>query len=187
MCGFTRHLQLAIPCACCERWPHEVSPRTRCSSRAAGNRAPFLTHLVRRRFVALEKIGSEPHPPSRHLPRTSAANTVARSISFRSSLDASVSRSREQPMPHRLDRITAEIPKSARKPVRVILREKFGQLGANFGIVGIIRRGPVHETAKGRRIPAARPGYVIRALQEGSASFAGTTAERSRLRSAKAA
>jgi hypothetical protein len=69
-------------------------------------------------------------------------------------------------MPHRLDRITAEIPNSARKPVRVILREKSGQLGANFRIVDMIRRGPMHGTAKGRRIPAARPGYVIRALQE---------------------
>lgn len=69
-------------------------------------------------------------------------------------------------MPDRPDQIVAEIPKSARESVRVILREKAGQLGADLRIASTTGRGPMRETAKGIRIPAAQLGDVIRALQE---------------------
>ena len=69
-------------------------------------------------------------------------------------------------MPDRPDQIVAEIPKSARESVRVILREKAGQLGADLRIASTTGRGPLQETAKGIRIPVARLGDVIRALQE---------------------
>jgi hypothetical protein len=69
-------------------------------------------------------------------------------------------------MPDKPDRIVAEIPKSAREAVRVILREKAGQLGADLRIASTTGRGPMRETQKGIRIPAARLGEVIDALRE---------------------
>ena len=69
-------------------------------------------------------------------------------------------------MPDRPDQIVADIPKSARESVRVILREKAGQLGADLRIASTPGRGPMKETAKGLRSPAARLGEVIDALRE---------------------
>ncbi|MFB0488386.1 hypothetical protein ABIE45_000972 [Methylobacterium sp. OAE515] len=69
-------------------------------------------------------------------------------------------------MPDQADRIVAEIPKSARESVRVILREKSGQLGADLRIASTTGRGPMRETQKGLRIPASRLGDVIDALRE---------------------
>ncbi|GEN01529.1 hypothetical protein [Methylobacterium radiotolerans] len=48
----------------------------------------------------------------------------------------------------------------------MILREKSGQLGADLRIASTTGRGPMRETAKGLRIPAARLGEVFTALRE---------------------
>jgi hypothetical protein len=59
-------------------------------------------------------------------------------------------------MPDRPDQIVAEIPKSARESVRVILREKSGQLGADLRIASTTGRGPMRETAKDPGCPVWR-------------------------------
>ncbi|GJE49958.1 hypothetical protein GOFOIKOB_2999 [Methylobacterium tardum] len=69
-------------------------------------------------------------------------------------------------MPGRPDRIVAEIRKSARESVRVILREKGGQLGADLRIASTAGQGSIRETQKGLRIPLGRIGELIDALRE---------------------
>ena len=63
------------------------------------------------------------------------------------------------------DRIVGEIPKSARESIRVSLRENGGALGCDLRVATTAGRGPMRETPKGIRIPLARLGEVIKALQ----------------------
>lgn len=73
------------------------------------------------------------------------------------------------------NRIVGEIPKSARESIRISLRENGGALGCDLR-VATTGRGPRRETPKGIRIPLARLGEVIRALQEAQ-RLAGQPAE----------
>lgn len=64
------------------------------------------------------------------------------------------------------DRLVGEIPKSARESIRISLRETGGTLGCDLRVAASTGRGPMRETPKGIRIPLARLGDVIHALQE---------------------
>ncbi|MCJ2039301.1 hypothetical protein MKK55_10170 [Methylobacterium sp. J-059] len=64
------------------------------------------------------------------------------------------------------DRLIGEVRKSARESIRVILREKRGDVGLDLRIAVTNGRGGLTETAKGIRIPLAQVGDVISALQE---------------------
>ena len=74
------------------------------------------------------------------------------------------------------NRIVGEIPKSVRECIRVSLRETGGALGCDLRVATTTGRGPMRETPKGIRIPLARLGEVIRALQEAQ-RLAGQPAE----------
>lgn len=65
-----------------------------------------------------------------------------------------------------LDRTVAEIPKGARESIRIALREKGGTVGAEMRVTTLNGRGVRTETPKGLRIPLARLGDTIAALQE---------------------
>ena len=64
------------------------------------------------------------------------------------------------------DRIVGEVRKSARESIRVVLREKRGDLGIDLRIAATNGRGVMCETAKGLRVPVAQIGDLISALQE---------------------
>ena len=64
------------------------------------------------------------------------------------------------------DQIVGEVRKSARESIRVVLREKRGDLGLDLRIAASNSRGVLCETAKGLRVPVAQIGALIEALQE---------------------
>lgn len=64
------------------------------------------------------------------------------------------------------DHIVAELPKSARERIRVVLREKGGNLGCEVRVATKNGQGILCETAKGLRIPLDRLDDVIEALQD---------------------
>jgi hypothetical protein len=64
------------------------------------------------------------------------------------------------------DQIVGEVRKSARESIRVVLREKRGDVGLDLRIAAANGRGVMCETAKGLRVPVAQIGALIIALQE---------------------
>lgn len=64
------------------------------------------------------------------------------------------------------DQIVGEVRKSARESIRVLLREKRGDLGLDLRIATANGRGVMCETAKGLRVPVAQIGALIAALEE---------------------
>ncbi|MCJ2103908.1 hypothetical protein MKK70_00620 [Methylobacterium sp. E-041] len=64
------------------------------------------------------------------------------------------------------DRIVGEVRKSARESIRVVLREKRGDLGLDLHVAATNGRGVMCETAKGLRVPVAQIGALIDALLE---------------------
>ncbi|MCJ2106775.1 hypothetical protein MKK70_15615 [Methylobacterium sp. E-041] len=63
------------------------------------------------------------------------------------------------------DRIVGEVRKSARESIRVVLREKRGDLGLDLRVAATNGRGVMCETAKGLRVPVSQIGALINALQ----------------------
>lgn len=74
------------------------------------------------------------------------------------------------------DRLIAEVRKSARESIRLILRDKHGDVGLDLRIAAANGRGEMCETPKGLRVPVARIGDLIRALREAQ-RMAGATDE----------
>ncbi|MBO1021651.1 hypothetical protein IPV08_16955 [Methylobacterium sp. SD274] len=64
------------------------------------------------------------------------------------------------------ERIVGEVRKSARESIRLVLREKRGDVGLDLRIAAANGRGEMCETAKGLRVPIAKIGALITALQD---------------------
>lgn len=68
-------------------------------------------------------------------------------------------------MPDRPDRILADIPRAARENLRIMLREKRGQLACELKVAERDARGVMRETPRGVRVPLVRLAETIAALQ----------------------
>ena len=64
------------------------------------------------------------------------------------------------------DQFVGEVRKSARESIRVVLRERRGDVGLDLRIAAANGRGVMCETPKGLRVPVARIGDLIAALEE---------------------
>ena len=69
-------------------------------------------------------------------------------------------------MPERPDHVVAEIPRAARENLRIMLREKRGQVACELKVAEQDARGVMRETPRGVRVPLVRLADVIVALQE---------------------
>ena len=68
-------------------------------------------------------------------------------------------------MPDRPDHVLAEIPRAARENLRVMLREKRGQVACELKVAEKDARGVMRETPRGVRVPLTRLADTIAALQ----------------------
>ena len=68
-------------------------------------------------------------------------------------------------MPDRPDYVLAEIPRAAREKLRVVLREKRGQVACELKVAEQDAHGVMRETPRGVRVPLSRLADTIAALQ----------------------
>lgn len=68
-------------------------------------------------------------------------------------------------MPDRPDHVIAEIPRGARENLRIMLREKRGQVACELKVMEANARGVMVETPRGVRVPLVRLQDTIIALQ----------------------